>query len=71
MGYEKIVTPPLITYLKVPNLLQILCYGKYVLISSIQFSHSVVSDYFDPKNCNTAGLPVYHQLLEFTQIHVH
>ena len=25
----------------------------------------------DPVNCNTPGLPVHHQLLEFTQTHVH
>ena len=25
----------------------------------------------DPMNCSTAGLPVYHQLPEFTQTHVH
>ena len=25
----------------------------------------------DPINCSTPGLPVYHQLLEFTQTHVH
>ena len=25
----------------------------------------------DPMNCSTPGLPVYHQLPEFTQTHVH
>ena len=25
----------------------------------------------DPRNCSTPGLPVHHQLLEFTQTHVH
>ena len=25
----------------------------------------------DPMNCSTTGLPVHHQLPEFTQIHVH
>ena len=25
----------------------------------------------DPMNCNTPGLPVHHQLPEFTQTHVH
>ena len=25
----------------------------------------------DPTDCNTPGFPVYHQLLEFTQTHVH
>jgi len=36
--------------------------------SSVQFSHSVVSD---PMNCSTLGLLVYHQFPEFTQTHVH
>ena len=26
---------------------------------------------WDPMNCSTAGLPVHHQLPEFTQTHVH
>ena len=25
----------------------------------------------DPMNCSTAGLPVHHHLLEFTQTHIH
>ena len=25
----------------------------------------------DPMNCSTPGLPVHHQFLEFTQIHIH
>ena len=25
----------------------------------------------NPMNCSTPGLPVHHQLLEFTQTHVH
>ena len=32
------------------------------------FSHSVVSDSLDPKDCSTPGLPVHHQLPEFTQL---
>ena len=39
--------------------------------SSVQFSHSVVSDSLRPMNRSTPGLPVHHQLLEFTQTHVH
>ena len=38
--------------------------------SSVQFSHSVVS-LCDPMDCSTPDLPVHHQLLEFTQTHVH
>ena len=39
--------------------------------SSVQFSHSVVSDFLCPMNHSPPGLPVHHQLLEFTQTHVH
>ena len=35
------------------------------------FSRSVVSDHCDPMNHSTQGLPVHHQLLEFTQTQVH
>ena len=37
---------------------------------SVQFSRSVMSD-CDPMNCSIPGLPVHHQLPEFTQTHVH
>ena len=39
-------------------------------IGSVQFSRSVVSD-CDPMKCSTPGLPVHHQLPEFTQTYVH
>ena len=39
--------------------------------SSVQFSHSVVSDSLPPMDCSTPGLPVHHQFSEFTQTHVH
>ena len=42
-------------------------------ISSAQLS-SVAQSYLtlcDPMNCSTPGLPVHHQLPEFTQTHVH
>ena len=42
-----------------------------ILYLSVQFSHSVVSDSLWPMNCSTPGLHVHHQLLEFTQTHVH
>ena len=40
---------------------------------SVQFSSVAQScpTLCDPMNCNTPGLPVYHQLPEFTQTHVH
>ena len=39
--------------------------------SSVQFSHSVVSDFCDLMDCSTSGLPVHHQYPEPTQTHVH
>ena len=38
---------------------------------SAQFSHSVTSDSSWPHDRSTPGLPVHHQLPEFTQTHVH
>ena len=40
---------------------------------SVQFSSVAQScpTLYDPMNCSTPGLPVHHQLPEFTQIHVH
>jgi len=42
-------------------------------LSSVQFSSGAQSCpiLFDPTNHSTPGLPVHHQLLEFTQTHVH
>ena len=41
--------------------------------SSIQFSSVTQScpTLCDPTDCSTPGLPVHHQLPEFTQTHVH
>ena len=40
--------------------------------SSVQFSRSVVSNSLRPhESQHTPGLPVHHQLPEFTQTHVH
>ena len=41
--------------------------------SSVQFSSIAQSclTLCDPMNCNMPGLPVHHQLLEFTQTHEH
>ena len=38
---------------------------------SVQFSRSDVSTLCNPMNRSTPGLPVHHQLPEFTQTHVH
>ena len=40
-------------------------------VQSGQFSRSVVSVLCDPMDCRMPGLPVHHQLPEFTQTHVH
>ena len=42
-----------------------------LLFSSVQFSLSVVSDSLRPHESQHAGLPVHHQLPEFTQTHVY
>ena len=43
--------------------------GRFKVISSVQFSRSVVSDSLQPHE--SQGLPVHHQLPEFTQTHAH
>ena len=42
-------------------------------ISSVQFSSvtQLCPTLCDPINCSTPGLPVHHQLLEFTPTHIH
>ena len=44
-----------------------------VLLRSVQFSSvtHLCPTLCDPMNRSTSGLPVHHQLLEFTQTHVH
>ena len=42
-----------------------------IQLSSVQFSLSVMSNSLRPMNHSTPGLPVHHQLPEFTQTHVH
>ena len=45
----------------------------YICINSVQFRSVTQSclTLCDPMNCSTPGLPVHHQLPEFTQTHVH
>ena len=47
--------------------------GGNICISSVQFSSVAQScpTLCDPMNHSTPGLPVHHQLPEFTQTHVH
>ena len=40
-------------------------------VSSVQFSHSVLSDSLQPHGLQHPGLSVHHQLLELTQTHIH
>ena len=44
-----------------------------IIYTALQFSSVAQScpTLCDPMNRSTPGLPVHHQLLEFTQIHVH
>ena len=46
---------------------------SFQAFSSVQFSSVAQScpTLCDPMNCSTPGLPVHHQLPEFTQTHVH
>jgi len=47
--------------------------GKCLSFGSVQFGSVTQScpALFDPMKCSTPGLPVHHQLPEFTQTHVH
>ena len=42
-----------------------------LLLSSVQFSRSVMSDSLQPMDCSTPDSPVLHCLPEFAQTHVH
>ena len=48
-------------------------YSSCNKLASVQFSSVTQScpTLCDPMNCSTPGLPVHHQLPEFTQTHVH
>ena len=50
-----------------------LCLSFNIIFSSVQFSSVSLSclTLCDPMNHSTPGLPVHHQLPEFTQTHVH
>ena len=50
-----------------------MCSPTWKLPSSVQFSSVAQSclTLCDPMNHSTPGLPVHHQLLEFTQTHLH
>ena len=46
-------------------------YSSHTLVRSDHISHSLCPTLCDPMNRSTPGLPVHHQLREFTQTHVH
>ena len=61
---------------KLQNQNKRLCRNKkksMMALSSIQFNSVAQScpTLCDPMNCSTPGLPVHHQLPEFTQTHLH
>ena len=70
-----------ITCMRIPFpffILTLICYLKVKIfkekVASVQFSSVQLLSHVrlcDPMNCSTPGLPVHHQLPEFTQIHVH
>ena len=66
----QVATPTLLTNRKWWE--SIFC-SKFLNLGVIQFSSVTEScpTLWDPMNCSTPGLPVYHQLPEFTQTHVH
>ena len=49
-------------------LMRLACFAGTVQFSSVSPSHPNLCN---PMNCSMPGIPVYHQLPEFTQIHVH
>ena len=54
-------------------LYQVLIYDTEPWTHSYQFSSvaQLCLSLWDPMNCSTPGLPVHHQLPEFTQTHIH
>ena len=56
-----------------PYIFHYLSFIHSIIQTMIQFSSVAQScpTLWDPMDCSTLGLPVHHQLLEFTQTHVH
>ena len=57
----------------IPQLVLDIHWAKWLPYASAQFSSvtQLCPTLCDPMNRSTPGLPVHHQLPEFTQIHVH
>ena len=60
-------------YKKANESIKVVHRGKFIVISSVKFSSVAQScpTLCNPMNCSTPGLPVHHQLPEFTQTHIH
>ena len=56
-----------------PWMIQTTDFIQEVILISVQFSSVTQSclTLCDPMDCSTPGFPVHHQLVEFTQTHVH
>ena len=63
---------PITNYMYI-NIYKYVCIQLHMYISSVQFSSGIqlCVTLCDPMNHSTPGLPVHHQLPEFTQTHVH
>ena len=63
--------------MSIAELQNTLLLAKFVKLDFHKFSHSISSvaqscpTLCNPMDCSMPGLPVHHQLLEFTQTHVH
>ena len=64
---------PIFKYLQFTELLQRFGPIKIMVLSSVQVSSvtQLCLTLCNPMDCSTPGLPVHHQLPEFTQAHVH
>ena len=56
---------------KLKGMKSLVCRDATGFNTAVQFSHSVMSDFFDFLNCSTPGFPVHHQLLELAQTYAH
>ena len=65
--------PPLLTQKEPKSLSSLVPECIFLLSQTVQFSSVAQScpTLCDPMNSSTPGLPVHHQLPEFTQTHVH
>ena len=67
------IKSPLFIFILAGFSFELMCYLELFITFGVQFSSVAQScpTLCDPMNCSTPGLPVHHQLPEFTQTHVH